>query len=65
MFPRDKAAWTNDLTANAEHASELLNKEHEGFCIQEERGLRLSREAVEQYHELMHALYPEKSRFEL
>ncbi len=65
IMEKDMYVWTNDTAENEKHANELLHRRHEGFCIQEDRALSLTHESVAQFHELMHRLYPEKSKFEI
>ena len=56
--------WTNDRADNDKIVKELTTREHEGFCIQEDRALTLTEESVEQFHSMMRALFPKKSGFE-
>lgn len=64
ILEKDMYFWTNSRGDNDKIVRELTTREHEGFCIQEDRSLTLTEQSVQQFHEMMCTLFPKKSGFE-
>lgn len=65
LFDKDMHYWTNDLKRNQSTAHQVDAGRGIGFCIQEDRSIRLSRSAVDGFQSWMEQRYPAKSRFEV
>ncbi len=62
---KDMYYWSSDTQQNLRTWQRILKHRDKAFCVQEERGSSISREAIHQFHEMMDSLYPRKSPYEI